>query len=79
MFLDNCNCAYTTSNGEKASISISALIKIMSELPKTPKLFTMPIEIIKSSFLPENYIILSNSVAEAVEQALNPTPEQKGE
>lgn len=70
MVLDNCNCTYTTNGGEKTGVSISALIKLMSELPKIPKLFTMPIEIIRSPHLPENYIILSNSVAEALEQAL---------
>ena len=70
MYLDNCNCTYTASDGKKYGVSISALTKLISETPKTPKLFTMPIEIIKSQYLPENYIVLSNSVAEALEQAL---------
>jgi len=70
MFLDNCNCAYTTSGGDKAGVSISALIKLMTELPEAPKLFTMPIEIFRHKLLPENYIILSNDVADALEEAM---------
>ena len=70
MFLDNCNCAYTTGNDKRVAISVTALLKIINELPEPPKLFTIPIEIVKSPLLPENYIILSSSVAEALEQAL---------
>lgn len=35
-----------------------------------PKLFTMPIEIFRHKLLPENYIILSNDVADALEEAM---------
>ena len=70
MYLDNCNCTYSASSGENYRVSVSALIKVLSEIPETPKLFTMPIEIIRSPLLPENYIILSNKVADALEKAL---------
>ena len=70
MFLDNCNCAYTTSKGEKVGVSISALTKLMTELPEVPKLFTMPIEIFRHPLLPKNYIMLSNTVADAFEKAI---------
>ena len=75
MFLDNCNCTYATSGGEKVGVSISALMKVIVEMPETPKLFTMPIEIIKSDILPKNYIVLSKDVANALEQAMAGTQE----
>jgi hypothetical protein len=70
MYLDNCNCTYTTSDGKHVGVSISALMKIICEIPETPKLFTMPIEIIRSDIMPKNYILLSNDVADALEKAM---------
>ena len=72
-FLDNCNCTYTSKSAEQSKVSIAALTKIMSEMPEIPKIFTMPIEISRSPLLPKNYIVISNSVADALEQAINET------
>jgi len=76
-FLDNPNCAYTTSSGENVNVSISALLKIITELPKAPKLFSMPIGLFRSSYISENFIILSDSVANALEQAIKNNSNEK--
>ena len=55
---------------EQSKVSISALMNLITEMPETPRLFTMPIEIIKSSVLPENYILVSSSVADALDEAM---------
>ena len=70
MYLDTCNCTFTTSGGENVGVSISALMKIITELPEVPKLFSLNIKLFRNSILPENFIILSDTVANALEEAI---------
>jgi len=65
-----CNGTYTTKTGETTHIDIAALMKVVSEIPKMPKIFTMKIDIRRQPYLPENFILLSDSVADALEEAM---------
>ena len=74
MFGSFCNCTYTfKETGKQVKISIAALMKVMEKIPDPPQIFTMDIELVKSSFLLGNTIILSKGVAEALEEAMKET------
>ena len=64
------NCDYTTFGGKQVKFSINALFKIMEDIPKTPRILTMPIQMKKLNILPDNTILISNDIAEAIEEAL---------
>ena len=68
--MDNCNCNYTTSNGRPVKMSLDALLKIMEDIPEKPKIFTMPINIVRHDILPTNTIYIGNDIADAIESAL---------
>ncbi len=71
MFGSFFNCTYTFKDtGKQAKISIAALMKVMEKIPDPPQIITMDIELVKSSFLLGNTIILSKSVAEALEEVI---------
>ena len=66
----NSNCTYTTNGGKQAKLSLNVLLKIMEDIPKTPRILTMPIQMKKLNILPDNTILISNDIAEAIEEAL---------
>lgn len=71
-FDSRCNCSYTSgTTGVQAKVSIAALMKLMKDIPETPRILTMEIKLIPSSVLSGNTIILSKDVADALEEALN--------
>lgn len=64
------NCTYATSSGIQAKISINALFKIMEDIPKSPRILTMDLQLKEASILPDNTIIISSDIARAIEEAL---------
>lgn len=69
------NCSYTTATGQTVKLTLEVLLDTISKLPKVPKIITMPIEVIRSGFLPENYMIVSKGVADALEEAFKENPQ----
>jgi len=65
-----CNCAYTTNSGEPIKVSIAALVKLMKDIPKTPRILTMPIQLKEATVLRDNTILISSDIAEALEEAI---------
>ena len=75
-YYDNlANCIYTTDGGEQAKISIIDLIEFMKTIPKTPRILTMPIQLIKSYHLSDNSILISADIAKAFEEAISKSKE----
>ena len=66
----DCNCTYTNSDKKQCKVSIEALLKLMDSIPERPKIYTMQIELIRMDLMPENWIILSKSVADALDEAM---------
>lgn len=66
----SCNCTYTTNGEEQAKISIAALFELMKNIPKSPRILTMDIQLKEASILPDNTIVISSDIANALEQAL---------
>ena len=66
-----CNCAYTINNGEQIKVSLAALAKIMKDIPKMPRILTMPIQLKELGVLRDNTILISSDIAEALEEAIN--------
>jgi hypothetical protein len=64
------DCTYTTSTNKQVSLNLQVLLDILDSLPKPPTILSMKIDIIRNPTLPENYILLSDSVAKALENAL---------
>lgn len=67
---NNCNCAYTTSNGTDVQVDIAALMKVMADIPEVPKIFSMKISLFRNNILPKNCIFMSEDVADALEEAM---------
>ena len=61
--MDSTTC--TTSAGQ--IFTIADLQKAMNDLPEPPKVFAMDYEILFSSFLTPNTIIISKDIADALE------------
>ena len=51
-------------------MNISALLKLMDSLPDAPKIYRMNVTLSASKYLPENSIIMSADVADALEEAI---------
>ena len=66
----DCNCTYTTTANTNVKMSTEALMELFEQLPERPKIFMMDIKIMTSDALPENWIMLSKSVAEALEEVM---------
>lgn len=64
------NCTYSTSSGAQVKIPINALFEFMDNIPKSPRILTMDIQIKEASILPDNTIIISSDIAKAIEEAL---------
>ena len=64
-----CNCAYTTSTGTPIKLSVAALLKVIGNLPKIPRILVMDLQLKEASILPDNTIIISTDIAEALEDA----------
>ena len=64
------NCTYTTSNGANTQVSLDAVMKVAADLPIVPKIMTMDISMMRNSLLPDNWIMLSDTVADALEKAM---------
>lgn len=65
-----CNCAYTSTSGVKVQMDIAALLKLMESIPEIPRIFKMDIVLKPSPFLPKNTIVISEDIANALEEAL---------
>jgi hypothetical protein len=64
------NCSYESNTCDNTRFSLDTLMRVIKELPEMPTILTMPIQVIKNPHLPKNYIILSEDVGKALEQAL---------
>lgn len=69
-FNTDCNCTYTMLDGTNINISIAALLNLIKNIPTPPRIYRMDIKLFKSFLLPENSIIMSESVADALIEAL---------
>jgi hypothetical protein len=65
-----CNGTYTTNAGDNVKVDIAALLKLMEKIPSPPRLYSMDFKLFASNFLPENTIIMSKDIAEALEEAI---------
>ena len=66
-----CRGAYTTNAGDNVKVDIAALFKLMESIPSPPKLYIMDFKLFANNMLPENTIIMSNDIAEALEEAIS--------
>jgi hypothetical protein len=65
----NCNLSYSTTAGDNVKLTLEALLDTIEKLPTIPKIFVMPIDVIRSNMLPDNFMLVSKSVADALEAA----------
>jgi len=76
-FLDTCNGTYTTSTGQNVSVSMEALLKVISGIPERPRIFTMDFTCLRNDVLSGNTIILGKDVADALEEAIEKEKEDE--
>ena len=64
------NCTYTSAGGKTAKFSINTLLELQASLPKPPKIMVMKTNVFQNKMLPDNWIMISPSIAEALEEAM---------
>ena len=69
-FLESALCTYTSANKERVALSIDVLLKMMKDLPKLPRIYSMSIKMFPNSLLGDNTILVSKDIADAFEEAI---------
>lgn len=64
------NMSFTSSNGTQAKLDLVTLIKIMQDIPKRPRIFTMDIKLLEHPLLDGNTILIGSDIAKAIEEAM---------
>lgn len=64
------NMSFTSSKGTQIKLDLAVLLKVMKDIPKCPRIFTMDIKLLEHPLLDGNIILISRDIAKVLEEVM---------